>query len=78
MCRGDEGRRLKPTLLDGDDEKNEVAMVAKYWGECRVGLGAQAGMPVLLKGDGEVEHLGANGTEGPFLALLVGVRLKHA
>ena len=24
-----------------------------------------------------VEHLGANGTEGPFLALRAGARLKH-
>src|SRR5579864_4720474 len=25
-------------------------MVAKHWSVCRVGLGAQAGMPVLLEG----------------------------
>ena len=43
--------------------------------------------PTLLKGNGRrpavrkqrpnLEHLGANGTEGPFLALGAGDRLKH-
>jgi hypothetical protein len=49
-----------PVLLNGDGKKNDVATVAKYWWACRVGLGAQAGLPVLLngndggtKGDGE-------------------------
>ncbi len=48
-------RRLKPTLLNGNGE-NEVAMVAKHWCTCGVGLGAQAGLPVLLKGKGAGEH----------------------
>jgi hypothetical protein len=49
-------------------DKNEVVTVAKhclcYWKAVR-------------EGDGEVEHFGANGTEGPFWGLVAGARLKH-
>jgi hypothetical protein len=30
--------------------ENVVATIAKYWWRCRVGIGAQAGVPVLLEG----------------------------
>ena len=33
--------------------------------------------PAVRKATANVEHLGANGTEGPFLALRVGARLRH-
>jgi hypothetical protein len=39
------GRR--PAVRTATNE-NEVAIVAKYLCACRVGLGAQAGMPVIL------------------------------
>jgi hypothetical protein len=32
--------------------------------------------PGGTKGDGEMEHLGANGTNGPFLAATAGANLK--
>ena len=38
------------------------------------------GLPVLLNGNGggtDIDHLGAHGTEGPFLALTAGARVKH-
>ena len=38
---------------NGDGEKNEVATIAKNWWCAPRGLGAQAGMPVLLEGNSE-------------------------
>jgi len=39
-------------------------MIAKNWWRRRMGIGAQAGMPVLLNGNGERSRPEASGTKG--------------
>jgi hypothetical protein len=35
------------------------------------------GAPAVRKAPANIDHLGAHGTEGPFLALMAGAKVKH-